>query len=617
MVQEEKLSEVLSDFARTMVTNFPIERILDRLVERIVEVMPITAAGVTLITDGKAPKYIAASDDEALRFERLQTRIDEGPCLLAFHSGEAVSVPDLTRDHRFPRFAPAALEAGLVAVFTFPLRHGDGRLGALDLYRDSPGDLDRKDMVAAQTLADVAAAYLLNAQARDDARATSDRLHHSSLHDPLTGLPNRLLLQQRIEHAAQRAQRSHTNAAVLFVDIDRFKLVNDTYGHHIGDQLLQAVANRLAGVVRPGDTLARVSGDEFVFLCEDLHSPDDADILARRIDEAFAAPFALADLELAVSVSIGVAFSGPGEQVSGDLVVEADMAMYRAKRSRSADHQILDLRDAARTDDLHQMELDLREALAVDDLQVAYQPIVRSDDGLVTGVEALLRWTHADHGPIPAMAMVQIAEQSALIADIGAWVLTRACHDREAWLHNHPDAPLDVAVNVSARQLMGPDFQGTVTAALADTGMVAGALILEMTENIFIEESERAMTTMAELRQLGVRLALDDFGSGYSSLGYLRRFPVHSIKIDQGFVADIGRSPTAVAVIGAITNMAHVYGLTVTAEGVETTTQRDEVTAAGCEFAQGYYYARPMSSSAIGALLDTQSSDLRLPAGGR
>ncbi len=256
MVREDKLSAVLSEFARTLATDFPIQGILDHLVLRIVEILPITAAGVTLISAGRAPRYIAASDESALRFERLQTEVREGPGVSAFELGKAVAIPDLTADERFPRFGPAATEGGLGAVFSFPLRHGDGRLGALDLYRDGVGPLEHHDLGVAQTLADVAAAYLLNAQARDDARATADRFHHIALHDPLTGLPNRLLLQQRLTHAALRAKRSQTNAAILFADLDRFKQVNDTYGHHVGDDLLLAVAQRLSRLVRPGDTLA-------------------------------------------------------------------------------------------------------------------------------------------------------------------------------------------------------------------------------------------------------------------------------------------------------------------------------------------------------------------------
>ena len=612
MVHEEKLSAVLSDFARTLATDFPIQGILDHLVERIVEVLPVTAAGVTLISAGKAPRYIAASDESALRFERLQTDIGEGPCLSAYESGEAVAVADLRIAGDFPQFAPAAVEAGLLAVFTFPLHHGESRLGALDLYRDTPGDLDADDLSAAQTLADVTAAYLLNAKAREQAQATTDQFRHSALHDPLTGLPNRLLLQERLEHAAQRAQRSHTNAAILFADLDRFKQVNDTHGHQVGDELLVAVAHRLSGLVRPGDTLTRFSGDEFVFLCEDLHGAADVVILATRIEEAFAKPFVLRGTEITLTASVGMAFAGPGEDISNRLLVKADIAMYQAKRKGGARHQIMDLRDARETDDQINLDRDLRSAFARNELDIAYQPIVRSADGIITGVEALLRWTHPDRGTMPAVSIIAVAEQTDLINKIGAWVLERSCRDRGRWLHEHPDTPLDLAVNVSARQLISRDFGASVVSVLHATGMDPNALVLEVTENIVIEDSERTMAVLASLKESGVRIALDDFGTGHSSLSYLRRVPVDIVKIDRTFIADIGHAATGGAIVAAVTNLAHVLGLTVTAEGVETQTQSDEVVAMGCELAQGYFYARPMSASAIGAHLDALGQG-RLP----
>ncbi|MBA3233976.1 MAG: EAL domain-containing protein [Propionibacteriales bacterium] len=601
MVQEEKLSAVLSDFARTLATDFPIQGILDHLVERIVDVLPVTSAGVTLISEGSAPRYVAASDEAALRFERLQTKSGEGPCLLAYESGEAVSVADLTTDDRFPSFAPQAVAAGLVAVFTFPLRHVDGRLGALDLYRDVPGGMGAHDMSAAQTLADVTSAYLLNAQARDEARTSTERLRQTSLHDALTGLPNRLLLQERLEHATHRAQRSHTMAAILFVDLDRFKQVNDTKGHRVGDELLLAVARRLTAVVRPGDTVARISGDEFVLLCEELETEKDGTIVAERVVNAFTETFVLESAEITISASVGVAFAGPGEDISDHLVARADSAMYQAKRRGGASHQVIDLREAVRATDHHDLELDLRAAFAHDKLEIAYQPIVRSGDGLVTGVEALLRWTDSDRGPVPAVSMVKIAEQSSLISEIGAWVLERSCDDRGQWLQQYPDAPLDLAVNVSARQLMTSDFSATVASVLSNTGMDPTALVLEMTEYILMEDSERAMEALSGLKELGIRLALDDFGTGYSSLSYLRWLPIDIVKIDQGFIADIGHASEGPAIAAAVTNLAHVLGLAVTAEGVETQSQRDEINMMGCDSAQGFFYARPMSAAAIGA----------------
>jgi len=603
VVHEDGLSAVLSEFARTMVTDFPIQKILDHLVGRIVGVLPVTAAGVTLIAPGRAPHYVAASNEAALRFEQLQSELGQGPCLLAYESGEAVLVSDLASDDRFPGFAPAAVAAGLAAVFTFPLRHEDGRLGSLDLYRETVGALDAHDVAAAQTLADVAAAYLLNAQAREQALEDRNRFRHIALHDPLTGLPNRVLLHQRLDHAAARAQRSHSTAAVLFADLDRFKRINDTFGHAIGDQLLVAVAQRLSALVRPGDTLARVSGDEFVILCEEIAQPSDVELLATRIDEALSAPFDLDGRQLVVSASVGIAYSGPGEAVMHQLVIDADTAMYQAKRRGGAAHQVIDLRAAERDHHRTSLEQDLRVALSEADLHLAYQPIVRATDGLVTGVEALLRWTRLDKGPVSALTAVDVAEQNGLILDLGAWVLERSCRDRVAWAAQLAQRPLELSVNVSGHQLMGPGFCDLVAGVLERTGMDPTALILEVTEGVFIDDADRAMAVLREIKAFGVRLALDDFGTGYNSWGYLRRFPVDIVKIDQGFVADIAHDPVASAIVTAVTNLAHALGLTVTAEGVETQQQRQQVAAIGCEFAQGFLFAPPLSPTELVARL--------------
>jgi diguanylate cyclase (GGDEF)-like protein len=602
-VYDKKLSEVLREFARTLATDFPIQGILDHLVIRIVDCLPITAAGVTLISEGQDPHYIAASNADALRFEQLQTEIGEGPCLASYRTGEPVLVADLGADSRFVRFAPSAVAAGLSAVFAFPLLHDNGSLGALDLYRDLRGPLNSDDIEAAQTLADVTVAYLLNAQAREDARTTSDHFRQSAMHDPLTGLPNRLLLSQRLEHAALRARRSHSRAAILFADVDRFKRVNDTHGHKIGDELLLAVARRLAALVRPGDTLCRYAGDEFVFLCEDLTSEADAELLANRVNEAFAAPFELLGTEVQITASVGMAFAGPGEEISDQLVVMADTAMYQAKRKGGAAHQVIDLREASETHERQWLEGELRSALHSHELEVAYQPIVTSAGGLVTGVEALLRWPAPARRQVSASLAVSIAEQSGLINELGEWVLDQACRDHARWPLNHRGDPLDLAVNVSARQLMTADFVATVARILARNRTDPSVLVLEMTEYILIEDVDRAMTVLADLKTLGIRIALDDFGTGFSSLNYLRRLPIDIVKIDQGFIADIGGAASGREIVAAVTNLAHVLGLTVIAEGVETQIQRDVVEKIGCELAQGYYFARPMTSAALGAVL--------------
>jgi predicted signal transduction protein with EAL and GGDEF domain len=371
----------------------------------------------------------------------------------------------------------------------------------------------------------------------------------------------------------------------------------------VGDALLVAVAHRLSTLVRPGDTLARFSGDEFVFLCEELRRPADVELLAKRVEDAFIEPFTLGSVEVSMSASVGIAYGGHGEDVSGALVAKADIAMYQAKRKGGANHQIIDLTEASDSLDRDNLEFDLRSAFGQETLDLAYQPVINSNSGAVTGVEALLRWTHPERGSIPAVAMIAVAEQSGLIVKIGGWVLERACRDRCDWMREYPDHPLDLSVNISARQLMSPEFVNAVTLILHRTGMDPAALILEITENIFIEDGDHAMTVLAELKGLGVRFALDDFGTGYSSLSYLSQLPIDILKIDQSFVAQINDLTKSAAIVAAVTNLAHVLGLVVTAEGVETEEQHTALRLIGCESAQGYFYYRPMSAPAISAYL--------------
>lgn len=602
-IEERRLSSVLSEFARTLVTDFPIQAILDHLVIRIVDVLPISAAGVTLISPGADPRYVAASDESALRFEQLQTELGEGPCLAAYESGEAVAVPDLSDEDRFPRFASRALEEGLVAVFTFPLRQGDDQLGALDLYRTSAGALDAREMDAAQTLADVAAAYLINAQARADLQESSERARETALHDPLTGLPNRTLLLERLDHAILRCRRSEKMVAILYSDLDAFKSVNDTYGHRVGDELLVAVAGRLTALLRPGDTLARLAGDEFVILCEDLDDASPADALAARIGSAFAESFVLSGVEVHVSASVGIAFAGEGEDVSEDVLQYADMAMYQAKRKGGARHSSVDVHEQ-RLANLHAgLNRDLRGALARGELWTEYQPIVATADGRITGVEALLRWTHPVHGMVAPETAVPLAEQSGLIIEIGRWVLERACRDRHRWQRDDQGAELEVAVNVSAQQLMATDFATTVATVLAETHTDPRLVTLEVTESVFVYDGERALVVLDDLKRLGVMLALDDFGTGYSSLSYLKRFPVDVVKIDRLFVADLDRDPVSRLIVSAVVGLAHGLGMAVVAEGVESDEQYEAAAALGCDSYQGFYFARPASVEGLDTLL--------------
>ncbi len=609
MPSEHQLSDVLQEFARTLVTDFPIQGILDHLVERIVDVLPITGAGVVLMSPGVGSRYVAASDPLAMRYEQLQGELDEGPGIAAYETGESVAVPDLSDDGCFPKFSTSALGIGLAAMFTFPLRNGNEQLGALDLYRATPGPLDAEAMDAAQTLADIAAAYLINAQSRIDLRESSEKSRETALHDPLTGLPNRVLLLERLEHTVLHGRRSGAVAAILFADLDRFKKVNDLYGHSVGDELLVAVADRLRAVVRPGDTLARTSGDEFVVLCEDINGRSHADSIASRIGAAVAAPFELSVGEVLMTASVGIAFSGPTDQLSEQLLQDADTAMYQAKRKGGARHQIVDLREQHRADERATLERDLRGASKRGELRTEYQPIVETGTGRIIGVEALLRWAHPSRGAVSPTVLVPLAERGGLITEIGRWVLDNACSDRHRWKREHASDDLSISVNVSVHQLMSPDYATTVAAVLAKTNTDPGVVTLEVTESVFVQDSERALVVLNELKRIGVKLALDDFGTGYSSLTYLRQFPIDILKIDQTFVADLGDDPASHAIIASVVELAHMLGMTVVAEGVETARQHDRLGSLGCDSCQGFYFAKPMTADNLVELTEGRAND--------
>jgi diguanylate cyclase (GGDEF)-like protein len=471
-------------------------------------------------------------------------------------------------------------------------------------------------MEAAQTLADVAAAYLINAQARADLRDSSDQSREKALHDALTGLPNRVLLMERLDHAVLRGRRSNKLAAVLFADLDQFKLVNDMYGHAVGDALLIAVAGRLSAVLRPGDTLARMSGDEFVILCEDLDKPAEIEAIAARVVDAIARPFVLGGVKVEVTASVGIAYSGRGDLLSNQLLQDADTAMYQAKRSGGARHQVVDLREQHLASERTNMERQLRGAHRRGELRTEYQPVVATSDGRIIGVEALLRWAHPTGSLVMPAVVVPLAEQSGLITQIGRWVLEQACPDRNRWRTQGHTDELTVAVNVSAYQLMSPDFVGAVDNVLVDSSTDPRLLTLEMTETVFLQDSERAQVVLSELKKMGVNLALDDFGTGYSSLNYLKQFPIDIVKIDRGFVADMNDDPASHAIVSAVIELAHLLGMTVVAEGVETIEQRDQLASLGCDSCQGFYFAHPMSADDLDILMrgPVPGSSLHFPA---
>ena len=420
-----------------------------------------------------------------------------------------------------------------------------------------------------------------------------ERIEYLATHDDLTGLPNRALIRDRIAQALAHARRSGAQLALMFLDLDRFKVVNDGYGHAFGDELLKETARRLGALVREGDTIARVGGDEFLILLPDLRRSADAYVVAQKILDFFEQAITLEGHMVHANTSIGVAlFPQDGHDVD-TLVRHADAAMYRSKELGGGVYQFFNTEMSRETVRRAQLETHLRQALAQRELAVRYQPKVEIATGRITGCEALVVWNHPRIGTVPPAQFIPVAEESGLIVPIGDWVLHAACAQNKSWL----DAglgPATVAVNLSARQFLRQDVVAWVVAALEASGLAPELLELELTESVIAEDPDEVAASIKRLKSLGVRFSIDDFGTGYSSLSYLRRFPVDSLKIDQSFVKNVGSNADDEAISLAVISLAHSLRLKVIAEGVETEAQRAFLLDNGCDEVQGYLFSPPV-----------------------
>jgi diguanylate cyclase (GGDEF)-like protein/PAS domain S-box-containing protein len=431
-------------------------------------------------------------------------------------------------------------------------------------------------------------------------KALERQLEHQALHDPLTDLPNRLLFMDRLDHALARTQRREESIAVLFLDLDNFKLINDSFGHAVGDQLLLQVADRLDSCMRPQDTVARFGGDEFTVLLEDGAEEDDATLVAKRIIEELRAPFALLGHELFVTASVGIALSNRTlgrPDLADDLLRDADAAMYRAKATSKANYAVFE--PSMKVDALEQLQLanDLRRAMEHDEFVLHYQPRVELASGKVVGMEALLRWKHPERGLVWPDDFVPLTEEMGLIIPIGREVIEEVCQQAHVWHEQYlHDPPLLMSVNISAKQLQHPNFAENITQVLQEFEVDPNAFELEITESVVMGDQDDISAKLNELKGLGVRLAIDDFGTGYSSLSYLKRLPVETLKIDKSFISGLGRNPKDRLIASATISLAQTLGLGVVAEGVETARQATHLRKLGCDLAQGYYFAKPLTS---------------------
>jgi PAS domain S-box/diguanylate cyclase (GGDEF) domain len=436
-----------------------------------------------------------------------------------------------------------------------------------------------------------------------DQKLAQERLMHEAIHDVLTGLPNRALFMDLLDRSLGRAKRKEDYMfAVLFLDLDRFKVINDSLGHMIGDQLLIAIARRLNSCLRPGDTVARLGGDEFTIMLDDVKDLGDATRVAERIQQELTIPFNLSGQEVFISTSIGIALSATGYDRPEDVLRDADTAMYRAKSLGKARHEVFDKAMHARAVALLQLETDLRRAIERQEFKLYYQPTVSLKTGRILGFEALIRWQHPERGLVLPAEFIPHAEETGLIVPIGKWVLREACTQMRSW-QERIGKTLTMSVNVSPKQLMHIDLVEMIQQILAETELKPQNLILEVTETAIIENPESATRTLLQLKELNVHLHIDDFGTGYSSLSYLHRFPMDSLKIDRSFIGRMGSDEENLEIVRTIISLAHNIGMEVIAEGVETTEEVAQLRALQCEAGQGYYFSKPVEGRAAIALL--------------
>lgn len=455
---------------------------------------------------------------------------------------------------------------------------------------------------------EVSAKMLSDGRVQGIARNIAERKHHEAQlihlasHDSLTGLPNRSLLQDRLQQAIVKARRNGLKVAVLFCDLDRFKRINDSLGHGVGDQLLQAVAGRLLGSVRESDTVARLGGDEFAIILDDFASEEVVSGIAQKILFTLARPLTITALNLSTTSSIGISVFPEDGDTAQTLLENADAAMYLAKAGGKNNFQFYSQGIASNALEHLNLEIDLRLALEREELVLHYQPQVDLKSGRVIGVEALLRWHRSEGGMTLPAQLIPLAEETGLIGPIGEWVLRTACLQNKAW-QNAGLPGIRVAVNLSAKQFIHQDLVQIVEQALDETGLEARYLELEITESSLMQKSEDAVITLGKLKAMGVHLSIDDFGTGYSSLSYLQRFPIDALKIDQSFVRDIATNQAGAVIIQAVIALAHSMKLRVIAEGVEAANQLAFLVQNSCDAMQGYYVSHPLPADGLTAFL--------------
>ncbi len=592
--ERQALLEHLSQLQRAIVDRRPLHEVLQVVAESGCELIADDVAMLRL-RDPDDPHHTVlvasvGADPGALETNR-RSRAESGIGGKAMREGRLVVVDAVAGDDAAKAFLTAH---GVASAMAAPVSEGGDVVGSLAVGSREQRHYNQRDQQILLALAEHASLALNHARAVEEAI-------HESLHDSLTGLPNRNLLLDRLRQALARAARNDGTVAVLFCDLDGFKTINDSLGPSAGDELLVEVGKRISAALRPADTVARLGGDEFAVLLDEVADRTEAVRTARRILESLEAPVELGDREIWAGASVGIA-SGAGDPET--LLRNADLAMYRAKSSGRGRYAVFEPQMHTAVVERLDLEVDLKRAIEREELALVYQPIYELRTERISGLEALVRWRHPTRGLVVPARFVPLAEQSGQIGALGRWVLRTACHQAAIWRAKYPaHLGLGVSVNISGVELGEPTISKEVAAALGAAGLDPGGLTLEITETALMEDSEGSVKRLEALKRLGVSLAVDDFGTGYSSLRYLQRFPLDTLKIDRFFVDEIGREGAQLALLRAMVDLADNFGLDVVAEGIESTAQRNQLIELGCEMGQGLHLSPPLPVEAADALL--------------
>jgi diguanylate cyclase (GGDEF)-like protein len=592
---QARQQQEVARFGQRALSGEDIDELLREGLRVVHRVLAIDSAGVVKVVPEEQSLVVISTEPKDPRIEGAKLPPGTGSMAgYTLATGTPVIVRDWETERRFEK-SEVLIASNMLCGLTVMIRAANRAFGVLGVHCATHRDFGTQDVNFMQAIANV----IGNAIER---REEEERTRYEALHDPLTGLPNRNLFLDRLGRALAQAERRNSSVAVLFLDLDQFKLVNDSLGHAAGDELLAAVAPRIEHALRPTDTIARFGGDEFAVLAE-VKNEHDATRIAERIKQALAHPFKLRQREHFVSASLGISL-GRGEKAPEAMIRDADAALYRAKDKGRGGYEIFDSAMRARAVEHMRIENDLRRALERSELELHYQPIVGLREGSIVALEALLRWRHPEYGLTSPTSFIPVAEESLLIVPVGRWVIEEACRQVAEWQSLRPDAaPVRIAVNLSGRQIGDPDLVSTVSTAIETSGIDPATLSLELTETVLFEESGVTERLMHALRQVGVRLVLDDFGSGFSSLGYLKRFPLDGIKLDRSFIENVADGLTDAQIVRAVVEMARALGLEIVAEGVETPEQLSAVRNLGCHQAQGFYFMPPLPADEVPGLL--------------